>query len=138
MSKSSNGKYRKFISDGKEYLFTRYDLLRLELLEKISSIVAVLILVMTGLVLLTTVWVYISCILIVWMEGFFGSFIPPFIIMGSVSILILAVIVLLREKLVLNPLIKIFSKIMFTKPEGEEENSEDENSEDENNEKPEL
>ena len=115
-----NGKYRKFIRDGKSYLFTRYDLLRLELLEKVSSIVAVLILAMTGLVLITTVWVYVSCILIVWMESYFGSFIPPFIIMGSASLLILAIIILLRERLILNPLIKIFSKILFDHTEKDE------------------
>jgi len=115
-----SGKYRKFIRDGKEYLFTRYDLLRLELLEKISSIVAVLILVMAALVLVTTVWIYISCILIVWMESYFGSFIPPFIIMASVSLLILAMIILLREKIILNPLIRIFSKILFDHTEKNE------------------
>ena len=119
-----SGKYRKFIRDGKEYLFTRYDLLRLELLEKISSIVAVLILVMAALVLISTVWIYISCILIVWMESFFGSFIPPFIIMGSASLLILAMIILLREKIILNPLIKIFRKIMFGHPEQDEDDDE--------------
>ena len=85
MGKSSSGKYRKFIKDGKEYLTTRYDLLRLELLEKTSSIVALLILVMIALVLITTVWVYISGILIVLMADAFGSYIPPFIIMGEIG-----------------------------------------------------
>jgi len=126
---SSNGKYRKFIRDGKEYLFTRYDLLRLELLEKVSSIVAVLILAMVGLVLITTVWVYISCILIVWMESYFGNFIPPFIIMGSASLLILVLIILLRERLILNPLIKVFSKILFDHTEKDDNDDEKDNEE---------
>jgi len=127
-----SGKYKKFIRDGKEYLFTRYDLLRLELLEKISSIIAVLVLVMIGLVLITTVWVYVSCILIVWMESFFESFIPPFIIMGSVSLLVLAMLVLLREWLILNPLIKIFSKILFDNTQNDKNEDDDDEDNDEN------
>ena len=127
MGKSSSGKYRKFIKDGKEYLTTRYDLLRLELLEKTSSIVALLILVMIALVLITTVWVYISGILIVLMADAFGSYIPPFIIMGGASLLILAIVVLLKDKMILNPLIRLFSKILFNHTEDNDEDENDEN-----------
>ncbi len=121
MSKSSPGKYKTFIKDGKEYLNTRYDLLRLELLEKVSSVVALLILVMVGLVLISTVWVYISCILIVLMKDFFGSFIPAFLIMGGFSLLVLILVVLLKDKIILNPLIGRFSKILFDDFVDEEE-----------------
>ena len=113
MSKSSLGKYRKFIRDGKEYLSTRYDLLRLELLEKMVSIVAVVILAMVGLLLAISVWVYISCILIICMERFFESYIPPLIIMGGVNLLILLLVIILKNKIILNPLIKVFSRILF-------------------------
>ena len=125
MGKSPPGKYKKLIIDGKEYLNTRYDLLRLELLEKISSIVAVLILVMIAIVLITTVWIYISGILIVLMANAFDSFILPFIIMGSASLLILTIIVFLKDRIILNPLIRLFSKILFNVPEdsGEEEDN---------------
>ena len=132
MGKSSPGKYKKFIRDGKEYLTTRYDLLRLELLEKISSIVALLILVMIALVLITTVWVYISGILIVLMANAFGNYILPFIIMGGVSLLILVIVVLLKDKIILNSLIRIFSKILFNQTEVDNEDENDKNrSEDE-------
>jgi hypothetical protein len=129
MGRSSSGKYRKLVKDGKEYLFTRYELLRLELLEKISSIVALIILVMITLALLISVWVYISGILIVWMESYFGSFIPPFIVMGSINLLLLAIIISLKEWLILNPLIRVFSRIIFdhTKEDVDDEDGNDEN-----------
>ena len=130
MSKSSTGKYKKLIMDGKEYLTTRYDLLRLELLEKTSSIVALLILVMITLVLGITVWVYISSILIVLMANTFGSYIPPLIIMGGVSLLMLVMVVLMKDKIILNPLIRIFSKILFNNTEDNNEDENDENSND--------
>ena len=127
MSESSLGKYKKIIRDGKEYLTNRYDLLRLELLEKISSIVALLILVMIALLLATTVWVYISGILIVLMADIFGSYMLPLIIMGSVSLLLLVIVVLLKNKIILNPLIKTFSKILFTPTEDDDEDENEEN-----------
>ncbi len=127
MSKSSPGKYKKIIKDGKEYLNIRYDLLRLELLEKVSSVVALLILVMIALVLVVTVWVYISGILIVLMAKAFGSLIPPFIIMGSASLLMLVAIVLLKDRIILNPLIRRFSKILFDHTEEDDEDEPDEN-----------
>ena len=126
MSKSAFGKYRKLIKDGKEYLNTRYDLLRLELLEKASSIVAVLILVMVALLLVGTVWIYISCILIVWMGNIFGSFIPAFLIMGGVNLLTLVLVFLLRNVIILNPLIRLFSKILFDNSGEKGEADEDE------------
>ena len=121
MGKSSSGKYKKLIKDGKEYLNSRYDFLRLELLEKISSIVALLILVMISLVLITTVWIYISGILIVLMANAFGGYILPFVIMGGASLLILAIIVLLKNRIILNPLIGLFSKILFNHIEDDSE-----------------
>lgn len=120
VSKSAHGKYRKFIRDGRDYLHTRYDLLRLELLEKLSAIVAILILTMVGLALVVSVWVYVSCIFVVWMESRFDSFIPALLVMGGVNLVMLAVIFLMRERLILNPLISIFSKILFD-PSGDDE-----------------
>ena len=113
MSKSSPGKYKTLVKDGKEYLSTRYDLLRLELLEKISSIVGLLILVMIAIVLICTVWIYLSGILIVLMQNAFGSLIPAFLIMGGFSLLILIFVVLLKDRMIVNPLVRSFSKILF-------------------------
>ena len=125
MSTSDQGKYKTFLRHGKEYLGSRYNLLRLELLEKLSSIVALLIFVMVALVLVTSVWVYISCILIVMMERAFGSFVPAFLIMGAISLTILVIIYFLKDQVILNPLIRRFSNILFDNPiigEDEEEN----------------
>ena len=126
MSKSSPGKYRKFVKDGKEYLFTQYDLLRIKVLEKSSSVVAVLIMVMIGIVLLTSVWVYASVIIIFVAARALNNFIVPVIIMGGINLLMFSVVVIFREKLILNPLIKIFSKVLFDNSD-EEEVHDDEN-----------
>ncbi len=130
MSQSTPGKYKTFIKDGREYLHTRYDLLRLELLEKVSSMVSLLIMVMVGLVLVTSIWIYISCILVVWMGKFFGSLLPPLAIMAGFSALILGVIIVFRKQIILNPLIGRFSKILFDDFVEEEEEDDEEHEND--------
>ncbi len=131
MSKSSPGKYRTFIKDGKEYLNTRYDLLRLELLEKISSVISLLIMVMVALMLISSIWIYISCILIVLMEKAFGSFIPAFMVMGGVSVVALVVVILFKDQIILNPLIRRFSKILFDDAIEEDDDEDKEDKDDE-------
>ena len=130
MSKASPGKYRKFAKEGKEYLNTQFDLLRLNLLDKTASVVSVLILVMIGMIILTSVWVYASFLLIMYMERAFQSFGLPVIIMGSVNILMLAIVIIFRERLILNPLIKIFSKVLFENSRKNSIYDEDEEDED--------
>ena len=125
MMNKPSGKYRKFINDGKKYLSTRYDLLRLELLEKMSSIVAILILAIVGILLAISVWVYVSCILIILMERAFDSFFAPLIIMGFANLLLLVMIIILKEKLILNPLIKAFSKILFEHVDDDEDDDDE-------------
>ena len=106
-------KYKTLINDGREYLHTRYDLLRLELLEKTSSLITLLILVMVGLLLAGSVWIYISCILVVWMADFFGGYATPLSIMGGLNLLMLCAVIVFRKQLILNPLIGRLSKILF-------------------------
>ncbi|MDR2037515.1 MAG: hypothetical protein LBQ60_06290 [Bacteroidales bacterium] len=126
------GKYKTLLKDGKNYLDTRYDLFRLELLEKTSTIVAMVIVAVIVLLLLGSVWVYISCILIVLMEQAFGSFIPAFLIMGGATLLIMGFLLLFRKKLVLNPLIRSFSTIIFDRYLDDDDDDDDD--EDEENE----
>ncbi len=133
MSKEHQGKYKTFVKHGREYLNSRYDLLKLELLEKMSSIVALLIAVMIALVLAGSVWIYISCILIVWLEGLVGGYIPAFLIMGGFNLLLLLIIFLFKDRLILNPIIRQFGTILYDDPVVEnEEEEEEENGEQEN------
>lgn len=113
MSKAYRGKYKTFAVHGKEYLKSRYDLLRLELLEKTSSIVSLLILVMIALLLVGSIWIYLSCIAIVWLKEMLGNIIPAFVIMGGVNLLVLGLIIAFKNQLILNPLIRRFSAILF-------------------------
>jgi hypothetical protein len=120
------GKYKKIIVDGKEYLNMRYDLFRLEMLEKLSSIVALMLFVIVALVLGVSVWAYISCILVIVLDSILGGFIPALAIMGGFNLLLLFVVFLLKDKLIVNPLIRRFSKIIFDRFGDDDEENEKE------------
>jgi hypothetical protein len=121
------GKYKRIIVDGKEYLNMRYDLFRLEMLEKLSSITALLLFVIVALVLGVSVWAYISCILVIVIDRILDGFIPALAIMGGFNLLMLFVVFLLKDQLIVNPLIRRFSKIIFDRfGEDAEELEEDE------------
>lgn len=117
--------YQNFIKDSKEYLKTRYDLLKLELLEKMSKILALIVMIFIALVLILTALAYFSLALVVWMENFFGSLLPGFLIVGGFFLLLLIVIYCLRTKLFLNPLIGVLSGILFEEKREEDNDEQD-------------
>ncbi len=111
--------YRQLLNDGKRYLQTRYDLLRLELLEKLSRIIALLLMVFTSMILLLAAFFYFSFALMEWLGGLVGR-IPAVCIIGGFFLLLLLVGVILRRQLFLNPMIRLLSDILFREPQATE------------------
>ena len=100
-----DNKYEKMAEDVKSYAQMRYDLLRLELLEKGSRIISLIVVIIIAVVLALAAFGYFSFALVVLLEPCFGSFIPPLCIVGGLFILLLVLVVLFRNQLFLNPLI---------------------------------
>ncbi|MDD4141755.1 MAG: phage holin family protein [Bacteroidales bacterium] len=117
MELSEDNKYQDFTRKAKDYIKTRYDLLKLELLEKTSRILSVLIMIIISLFLLLGALIYFSFALVSWMETVFGSMIPGFLIIGGVFLIILFLVYIFREKILINPLIRAISKILFEEKE---------------------
>lgn len=110
--------YKKLIEDSKEYLKTRYDLLRLELLDKLSQIVGILILVIVALLLIMGALAYFSVALVHFLSTFMSTSVAC-IILGSIILLVALILYLLREKVFINPLVKLFSGMLFADPNEE-------------------
>lgn len=117
MELSEDNKYQDFTHKAKDYIKTRYDLLKLELLEKTSRILSVLIMIIISLFLVLGALIYFSFALVSWMETVFGSMIPGFLIIGGVFLIILFLVYIFREKILINPLIRAISKILFEEKE---------------------
>ncbi|MCI7430135.1 MAG: phage holin family protein [Bacteroidales bacterium] len=104
--------YQHLIDDSKRYLRMRYDMLRLELLEKLSRIVALILLVVVSTVLALAAFIYFTFALVAWLTPMLGA-VLPLCIVGGVFVLLLILGIVFRKSLFINPLISQLSHILF-------------------------
>ncbi|MBQ7489884.1 MAG: phage holin family protein [Bacteroidales bacterium] len=123
--KPQDDKYLKFVKDIQKYVELQLDMLRLNLVEKLSQIVSYLAVVIVGIFLIMTAFIYFSMAFVHWMQSYFNSMIPGFLILGVFFIILFVVFFMLRKKLFLNPMIKKFSGIFFNDFSNEEEKSDE-------------
>ena len=102
----------KLIDEVKRYASTRYDLLRLELLEKLSLIIGLLVLVLISAFLVLIAFAYFTIALAMWL-GNYVNLSLAFCIIGLLFLIVMAVLVLLRKRLFINPLVAQLSGILF-------------------------
>lgn len=117
--------YKSFVKEAKDYIQMNYDLFRLNLVEKLSVIISLILALFIGILLIIVAFVYFSIAFIFWTEPFFSSLIPGFLIWGGVFGLLFLVFYLLRKRIFVNPIIKILSKIIFNEPKKPTENEDE-------------
>jgi len=100
------------IADLKVYLSQRYDLLKLELMEKSSQILSVILSVLIVLVCALAVLIYLSSALISWLTIALNAGWAYLIVCG-VFILIIIFVLMYKDKLFVKPLIRKFSRILY-------------------------
>jgi hypothetical protein len=103
----------KFSDNVKEYLRMRYDLLRLELLEKLSLIVSLILVIVVGSFFLLSALLYLSMALIFTLREAWGSLVPGFLLMSGVFLVITVLFFVMKDRWFVNPLIKQISSILF-------------------------
>jgi len=113
-----NPEYKKLLDDTKEYLNSRYDLLRLELLEKLSRIIGLIVLALVVVLLVFGALAFFGMALM-----FLLSKVVPLTvsccILGVVFLLVIALAVLFKERWFINPVVKSLSKILFAEAEND-------------------
>lgn len=105
-------KYQRLIDDGKEYARMRYDLLRLEVLEKTSRVLALFLLIILGLFLVLAAFTYFALAVAAALQPTLGA-VAALCIVGGVFLLILLTLFLFRKQIVVNPIVAQLSDIMF-------------------------
>ena len=104
--------YKKLLDDTKTYFNARYDLLKLELLEKLSRIIGLVILALVVVLLVFGAFAFFGMALI-----FLLSKVVPLTvsccILGAVFLLVILLAILLKEKWFINPVVQQLSKILF-------------------------
>ena len=90
-------KYKQLIEDGQQYIRTRYDLLRLELLEKMSRIFALILMLLVSIILALTAFIYFSFAFVRWLGQFFNNDAWAFCIVGAIFLLLLGIFFFFRK-----------------------------------------
>ena len=109
--------YKEVISEVKSYASMRFDLIRLELLEKLSKIISLILLVFVCILISIIVFTYLSILLLVWLNEVFSSMIPGVCIVAGVYTILLTAMIIFRKKVFLNPIVSALSKIIFSDKE---------------------
>lgn len=106
--------YKKILEECKQYASMRFDLLRLELLEKLSKIISLILLVIVCIFIATIIFTYLSVLLLLWLNEIFSSMIPGVCIVAGIYAVVLAIILTFKDKIFLNPIVGALSKIIFS------------------------
>lgn len=108
--------YKKLLSDCKDYLQIRYDLLRLELLDKLSWIIGLIVFVIVGSFLVMGAVAFFSVALVDVLDNMMPTWVAC-LILGALLLVILAILYSVRERLFINPFVKLLSSLLFSTDE---------------------
>ena len=106
--------YKSLVNNVKDYADLQLQLLKLNIVEKTSQILSLLIVIIAGTILLMAAFVYFSMMFVLWMKTLTGSLIYGFLIIAGFFLLLFILFVLLRKKMIINPIIKKMSSILFS------------------------
>lgn len=119
-----DAQWQKLLAEGKAYLNTRYDLLRLSLLEKLSRIFGLVLVVLVSILLVFTMLAFVALALVFvlaqWMPMWAAC-----LIMGAVFLLQLIATIVFRKRLFINPVVSALSAILFAKDDEAEKEAQD-------------
>ena len=100
------------IKDVKTYLSQRYDLLKLELLEKSSKLLSVILSMLIVVVCALAVLIYLSSALISWLTLALNAG-WAYTIVCALFVIIILVVLRYKDMLFVKPLIRKFSRILY-------------------------
>lgn len=112
-----------FYEDNRAYLKSLLALLKLDTVEKLTQIFSSVMLILLAVILAGGALFYLSFGFVWWSQDLFGSILPGIFIISAGYLLLLALFYLFRKNWIINPLVKLFSRIFFT-PTNESEDEE--------------
>lgn len=107
-----NLQYQKLLDDTKAYLNTRYDLLRLSLLEKLSKVLGLILLALVMLLLVFAVLSFAALALVFVVAQWLPTW-SAFLIVGALFLLLMVLALVFRRQWFINPMIGALSAILF-------------------------
>lgn len=104
--------YKTLLEDSKQYLNTRYELLKLELLDKLSQIIGIILMVLVVALLLLAGLAFFSVALISLLSMWMPTSVACCLI-GLVYIVLIVLCLVRRQQWFITPLISVLSGILF-------------------------
>ncbi len=114
-SEDKHDAYKSIAQNAKEYGELYLQLFKLNAVGTLSQFVSYLIVIVVGAILLMTVLIFLAIIMVLWLKNVTGSLIYSLLIMSGVFVILFFILLLLRKKVMLNPIIKKMSSILFSK-----------------------
>ena len=116
--------YGQLLDDAKSYVKTHYDLLRLELLDKLSVVLGTVLLLLVVLFLGFAAIAYLSVMTVMLLSKVLPTAAVCAILCG-VFVIVAVVIYLLRDKIFINPMIRWLSGLLFKESENNDKETDD-------------
>lgn len=109
----SDEQYQQLLRDSRSYLNTQFDLLRLNLLEKLSRIIGLILFALVAILLVFAIFgfsaVAVAFVLAQWLPLW-----AAFLIIGGVFLLALILAIAFRKQWFINPIVCALSAILFS------------------------
>ncbi len=105
-----------FFEDSRAYLKSQMTLLKLDTVEKLTHIFSSVMLILLTIILFSGALFYLSFAFIWWSQTIFEGLLPGIYLVSAAYLLLLALLYIFRKKWIINPLVKLFSRIFFTTP----------------------
>lgn len=112
-----DSEYQKLLDEAKEYASLKFELLKLNLLEKLSLILTLFVVVIIAVVLMLVALTYFSLASVYALKGVLGGVAVGFCIVGGLFVALTILVLIFRKQWILNPLIKSLSNILFKEDE---------------------
>jgi len=117
--------YKSLAKNVKDYADLRIQLAKLQIVEKVSQILSLLVVIIASSILLMGAFLYLSMMFVVWLQTVTGSYAWGFLCVALFFVFLFFLFVIFRKKLIINPIIRKMSAIMFKEPEEEEVDNEE-------------
>ncbi len=102
----------QLISEIKEYFGLQRDLLKVESVEKLTILISAFIVLLIAIILSGGALFYLLFALAYLLEPIIGM-IGAFVIISGICLLILAIVILLKKQLIINPIVRFLYKLFL-------------------------
>jgi len=107
--------FQQLYDDVKKYVFLQTEYIKVEFVEKLTILLSTLLIVTLLIVLAIIALFYLFFSLAYALEPVLGSLSVCFGIISGIYVILIGILLLLRNRIVINPLVKFLSNLFLTK-----------------------